>query len=226
MQRQLGANANGTMKLEFEDCIFDTSTRELIRGGKIVPIEPKMYILLEVLIRRRPAVVTNVELDEILWPNVYVERSSLTRLVSELRTVLGDSPRESRIIRTVYKTGYSFAANGVERGGATKRGSRLFLLWGDRTMHLDEGENILGRDAECTLVIDATTVSRRHARITVSHDAASIEDLESTNGTFVNKNPAKVPIALKDGDEVALGTAAMRFRKSDPSAPTERNEDL
>jgi DNA-binding winged helix-turn-helix (wHTH) protein len=213
------------MKLEFEDCVFDTASRELFRGGTIVPIEPKMYMLLEVLIQRRPAVVTNVELDEILWPNVYVERSSLTRLVSELRTVLGDSPRESRIIRTVYKSGYSFAGNAVERGGAIKRVSRLFLLWNDRTMHLDEGENILGRGEECTLVIDATTVSRRHARITVSRDAASIEDLESTNGTFVNKKPAKVPIALKDGDEVALGTSAMRFRKSDPSAPTERRVD-
>jgi DNA-binding winged helix-turn-helix (wHTH) protein len=214
------------MKLEFEDCIFDTVSRELFRGGKIVPIEPKMYMLLEVLIQRRPAVVTNVELDEILWPNVYVERSSLTRLVSELRSVLGDSPRESRMIRTVYKTGYSFAATVVKSGGTTKRVSKLFLLWNDRTMHLDEGENILGRGEECTLVIDATTVSRRHARITVSRGAASIEDLESTNGTFVNKKPAKVPTALKDGDEVALGTAAMRFRKSDPSAPTERNVDL
>jgi DNA-binding winged helix-turn-helix (wHTH) protein len=214
------------MKLEFEDCIFDTASRELFRGGKIVSIEPKMYMLLEILIQRRPAVVTNVELDEILWPNVYVERSSLTRLVSELRTVLGDSPRESRMIRTVYKTGYSFAATVMKGGGTTKRASKFFLLWNDRKIHLDEGENILGRGEECTLVIDATTVSRRHARITVSRGAASIEDLESTNGTFVNKKPAKVPIALKDGDEVALGTAAMRFCKSDPSAPTERNVDL
>jgi DNA-binding winged helix-turn-helix (wHTH) protein len=214
------------MKLEFEDCIFNTASRELFRGGTIVPIEPKMYVLLEVLIQRRPAVVTNVELDEILWPSVYVERSSLTRLVSELRSVLGDSPRESRIIRTVYKTGYSFAANVVESGGAIKRVSKLFLLWNDRMIHLDEGENILGRGEECTLVIDATTVSRRHARITVLRGAASIEDLESTNGTFVNKKPAKVPIALKDGDEVALGTAAMLFRKSDPSAQTERRVDL
>lgn len=213
------------MKLEFEDCVFDTASRELFRDGTVVPIEPKMYMLLEVLIQRRPAVVTNVELDEILWPDVYVERSSLTRLVSELRSVLGDSPRESRVIRTVYKTGYSFAANVVERGGATKRISKLSLLWNDRMMPLDEGENILGRGEECTLVIDATTVSRRHARITVSRGVASIEDLESTNGTFVNKKPAKVPIVLKDGDEVSLGTAGMRFHKSDPSAPTERRAD-
>jgi DNA-binding winged helix-turn-helix (wHTH) protein len=214
------------MKLEFEDCVFDTASRELFRGGTIVPIEPKMYMLLEVLIQRRPAVVTNVELDELLWPDVYVERSSLTRLVSELRSVFGDSPRESRIIRTVYKTGYSFAANVVERSGAIKRASKCFLLWNDRMMHLDEGENILGRGEECTLMIDATTVSRRHARITVSRGEASIEDLESTNGTFVNKKPANEPIALKDGDEVSLGTAGMRFRKSDPSAQTERRSDV
>ena len=216
----MGTNANGIMKLEFEDCIFNTASRQLLRGGIVVPIEPKMYLLLEVLIQRRPEVVTNVELDEILWPKAYVERSSLTRLVSELRTVLGDSPRDSRIIRTVYKSGYSFAAEVVETGA--KRLSKLFLLWNDSTMHLAEGENILGRSADCSLVVDATTVSRRHARITVARGAASIEDLESTNGTFVNKQPAKAPILLKDGDEVSLGTAALRFRKSDPSAPTER----
>jgi DNA-binding winged helix-turn-helix (wHTH) protein len=55
---------------------FRTTSRELFRGGKIVPIGPQRYMLLEVLIQRRPAVVTNVELDEILWPDVYVERSS------------------------------------------------------------------------------------------------------------------------------------------------------
>jgi len=213
------------MKLEFEDCIFDTASRQLLRGGSVVPLEPKMYVLLEILILRRPAVVTNVDLDEILWPNVYVERSSLTRLVSELRTLLGDSPRESRIIRTVYKTGYSFAASAAD-SGLIKRVSTLFLQWNDRVMHLDEGENILGRGAECTLMIDATTVSRRHARITVSDGTAGIEDLESTNGTFVNKKPAKAPIMLKDGDEVSLGTAAMRFRQIDPSAMTERKTVL
>ena len=64
------------------------------------------------------------------------------------RRPLGDSPRESRIIRTVYKTGYSFAANAVERGGAIKRVSKLFLLWDDRRMDLYDVENILGRDEE------------------------------------------------------------------------------
>lgn len=210
------------MEIKFEDCTFNTASRQLLRGGTAVPMEPKMYLLLEVLIRRRPAVVTNAELDEILWPKVYVARTSLTRLVSELRTLLGDSPRESRIIRTVYKTGYSFVARVAEAVPEINPLAGSYLQWNERVMHLREGENVLGRGAECTLVIDATTVSRRHARITVNRGVAKIEDLNSTNGTFVNRNAAKVPVVLKDGDEVCLGTAAVRFRVSDRSARTER----
>ena len=70
------------MRLRFADCILDLRARQLERQGGVVPLEPKMYELLEVLIKRRPAVVTNNELDELLWPRVYVERTSLTRLVS------------------------------------------------------------------------------------------------------------------------------------------------
>ena len=98
------------MRLKFGDCVLDLGARQLERGNDVVPLEPKMYELLEVLIKRRPAVVTNNELDELLWPEVYVARTSLTRLVSELRAVLGDAPRDSRIIRTAYKVGYAFCA--------------------------------------------------------------------------------------------------------------------
>src|SRR5215469_328268 len=99
------------MRLQFADCVLDLRARQLERQGQNVPLEPKMYELLEVLIKRRPAVVTNNELDELLWPQVYVARTSLTRLVSELRAVLGDTPRDSQIIRTVYKSGYAFCAD-------------------------------------------------------------------------------------------------------------------
>lgn len=215
------------MKLDFEDCSLDTAARQVVRGGTVVPMEPKMYLLLEVLIQRRPAVVRNDELDEILWPKVYVSRTSLTRLVSELRNMLGDSPRESRIIRTVYKTGYAFAASVTTAAVRAMRPTlAAFIEWNDRMMQLEEGENILGRGAECTLVIDARTVSRRHARIRVAGDVASIEDLNSTNGTFVNKQPAMAAVLLKDGDEVSLGRAAARFRMSDRCAPTELRTKL
>ena len=79
------------MRMRFGDYVLDLPARQLERQGKTVALEPKVYELLEVLITRRPAVVTNHELDELLWPQVYVARTSLTRLVSKLRTALGES---------------------------------------------------------------------------------------------------------------------------------------
>jgi DNA-binding winged helix-turn-helix (wHTH) protein len=208
------------MRLRFGEFVLDLRTRQLERAGKIVPLEPKMYALLEVLVKRRPAVVTNTELDELLWPQVYVERTSLTRLVSELRTVLGDTPRDSRIIRTVYKTGYAFCAEAISLPAANVAPAMIELVWKKQTMPLTDGEHIAGRDPECSLVIDATTVSRRHARITVLSGIATIEDLESTNGTHVNGTRVATPTQLAPGNEVALGSERLQVRTRLLSAVT------
>ncbi|MBV8740473.1 MAG: winged helix-turn-helix domain-containing protein, partial [Sinobacteraceae bacterium] len=104
-------------------------TRQLERQGKIVALEPKVYELLELLIKRRPAVVTNRELDELLWPQVFVARTSLTRLVSELRAALGDTPRDPRIIRTVYKAGYAFCAEVTSLSHASVAPAAIELIW-------------------------------------------------------------------------------------------------
>ena len=58
------------MRLTFADCVLDLRAQQLERKGKVVPLEPKVYELLEILITRRPAVVANNELDEFLWPRV------------------------------------------------------------------------------------------------------------------------------------------------------------
>jgi hypothetical protein len=180
-----------------------------------------MYELLEVLIQRRPAVIKNEELDELLWPKVYVARTSLTRLISELRSVLGDSPRDSQIIRTVYKIGYSFCATVRSPSSPNQRTlAAISLLWNDQLMPLDDGEHIAGRGAECSLVIDAATVSRRHARITVLSGTATIEDLDSTNGTHVNGMRISSPTRLAGGNKIALGTTVLLVKINDPSAPT------
>jgi len=179
-----------------------------------------MYELLEVLIKRRPAVVANTELDELLWPKVYVARTSLTRLVSELRSVLGDTPRDSRIIRTAYKTGYAFCAEVTRVSQARATAATIEVLWMRQSLPLPDGEHIAGRDAECSLLIDGTTVSRRHARIIVASGAASIEDLDSTNGTYVNGTRISAPTPLTAGDEFALGSEVVRVRFRSSSALT------
>jgi len=77
------------------------------------------------------------------------------------------------------------------------------------TVELNDGATI-GRAPGCDLVVDESTVSKHHARIRC--DAGpSIEDLDSTNGTYVNGRPADGPTALRRGDRIALGAAKIVF---------------
>ena len=207
------------MKLTFGDCVLDLRARQLKCGDKVVPLEPKMFELLAALITRSPAVVTNTELDELLWPQVYVARTSLTRLVSELRAALGDTARDARIIRTVYKTGYAFSA-AVTRMPEAAPPAVIELIWDKQVLPLTEGAHLAGRDADCSLTIDASTVSRRHARITVAAGAATVEDLGSTNGTRVNGTRISGPTRLGPGDELMLGSEVLRARSRQTSALT------
>jgi DNA-binding winged helix-turn-helix (wHTH) protein len=208
------------MRMKFADCILDLSARQLERQGKVVPLEPKVYELLEVLIKRRPSVVSNNELDELLWPQVYVARTSLTRLVSKLRTALGDTPNGSNVIRTAYKTGYAFCADVTSVPSAAIPAAALELVWRKQSLPLTEGVHMAGRDDACELVIDASTVSRHHARITVASGSAVIEDLGSTNGTHVNGTRISAATRLGIGDELSLGSEVLIVRRRVASALT------
>lgn len=208
------------MRMRFADCVLDLSARQLERQGDVVPLEPKVFELLEVLIRRRPAVVTNAELDELLWPQVYVARSSLTRLVSKLRAALADSPDGASVIRTAYKTGYAFCADVICVPSGAAPSASMELVWRKLSLPLSDGVHTTGRDDACALVIDASTVSRHHARITVISGAATIEDLGSTNGTHVNGTRISGPTPLRQGDEVFLGSESLVVRRRVASALT------
>jgi DNA-binding winged helix-turn-helix (wHTH) protein len=208
------------MRMTFADCVLNLSARQLERQGKIVPLEPKVYELLEALIKRRPAVVTNNELDELLWPQVYVARTSLTRLVSKLRAALGDTPHGSNVIRTAYKAGYAFCADVTCVPSAARPLATIELVWKKQSLPLSDGVHLAGRDDACAIVIDASTVSRHHARITVISGEVTIDDLESTNGTHVNGERISEPTRLGLGDELALGSEVLRVRRRVASALT------
>ena len=190
-----------------------------------MPLEPKVYELLETLIKRRPAVVTNNELDELLWPQVFVARTSLTRLASKLRAALGDSPRGSSVIRTAYKTGYAFCADVACGPSAAVPTAAIELVWKKQSLPVTDGVHLAGRDDACALVIDASTVSRHHARIMVISGTATIEDLESTNGTHVKGTRISGPTRLGFGDELALGSEVLQVRRRVASALTVKVDD-
>lgn len=75
---------------------------------------------------------------------------------------------------------------------------------------------VIGRDAQCDLVLQDGEVSGQHARITPSPDgSATVEDLETTNGTFVNQNELIGPARLDPGDELLLGVSVLQIRTTD-----------
>jgi predicted component of type VI protein secretion system len=75
---------------------------------------------------------------------------------------------------------------------------------------------VIGRDAQSDLVLEDGEVSGQHARITPSPDGtATVEDLESTNGTFVNQNELMGPAHLEPGDELLIGVSVIQLRTAD-----------
>lgn len=79
------------------------------------------------------------------------------------------------------------------------------LRIGHRRFVLGWGVNTIGREPSCAVCINDASVSRGHARITIDGDRATLEDLQSKNGTKVMGEPIKGPTVLNDGDEVEFG---------------------
>jgi hypothetical protein len=71
----------------------------------------------------------------------------------------------------------------------------------------------IGRAPGCDVTLTDPAVSRRHARILRRDDAWLIQDLGSTNGTFVNDEPV-TERALEDGDRITIGTSILEFRRA------------
>jgi DNA-binding winged helix-turn-helix (wHTH) protein len=213
----IGPPIGGLVRISFGEFTLDTESREFFRDGQAVHISPKAFLLLEVLLERRPAAVPKPVLKDRLWPSSHVSEASLASLVAELRFALADDAREPRFIRTVHTYGYAFCgttdAPPMAAAAPGQRDERTCrLVWRDREITLAEGENLLGRDRQAVVWIDSATVSRRHARIVVTDGEALIEDLGSRNGTSVGGKKIQGPVRLADGDHLRLGAATMTFR--------------
>ena len=201
---------------------FDSARRLLARQGTPVHLTRKAFLLLELLLRNRPAAVSKQDILDALWADCFVEEGSVASLVSELRNALG---REWRPwVRTVHGFGYAFCG---EAGDAPASGgpARFLLIERGpppRSIGLLDGATVIGRGLDCDVRVASKKVSRSHARIRLADRAAVIEDLGSRNGTYVRGARVAGPIALADGDDIRLGTVELVFRvAADPESETE-----
>ena len=203
--------------------VLDYDTRQILAEGDEIHLSPKAFELLAILLVNRPRAVSKAELQERLWPSTFVEETNLAGLVAEIRRALHDSASRPVFLRTVYRFGYRVVGEVVETSvarQASPSGATPCLVFENRHVVLMEGVNVIGRAPDATIQCDVTGVSRHHARILVSHGEATLEDLDSKNGTYLQHRRI-TSARLSDGDEIRLGKACLTFRIGPPLGATE-----
>ncbi|HEY4210601.1 MAG TPA: winged helix-turn-helix domain-containing protein [Steroidobacteraceae bacterium] len=206
-----------SLRVRFEGFELDSARLQLLRAGEPVHLTPKAFRLLAFLIEAAPRVVPKAELHSHLWPNGVVTDETLAGLVKEVRKALVDATRTPPLIRTAYRVGYAFCGS-LERLQSRARVLR-WLVIGRRRVELSDGENIIGRDPTAVARIDDATVSRRHARITVTDEGTQLEDLGSKNGTTRGGIPVDSGVRLASGDHLACGRVQITYCES-PQGPS------
>lgn len=109
--RQTVQAPNAPLCYEFGPFVLDTVQHALLKEGKPVPLTPKTYDTLLVLVQNSGRMLSKEELMKALWPDSFVEESNLTQQVSMIRKALGESPSQPRYIVTISGRGYRFTAD-------------------------------------------------------------------------------------------------------------------
>jgi hypothetical protein len=81
------------------------------------------------------------------------------------------------------------------------------------------GDYVIGREPECEVQVEVELVSRRHAQLTVNFDHVLVEDLGSSNGTFVNGKPVTEPTRLWPNQKIQIGAATIELRRVKSAPP-------
>jgi DNA-binding winged helix-turn-helix (wHTH) protein len=205
------------VQISFGPFTLDLDTRQLTRDGRERHLSPKAFELLVTLVQERPKALSKTALQQRLWPDTFVEEANLSNLIAEIRASLDDPAREPRYLRTAHRFGYAFSADVTVRHRSQGIEARAvcWIEWAGRRFPLRPGEHVVGRDPDVEVRLDAASVSRRHARLTVTAEGAILEDFDSKNGTWRAGDRLTAPIQLADGDEIRIGSQIVTFHLRD-----------
>ncbi len=95
---------------EFGEFRLDPFERRLLRGGRVIPLTPKAFETLCLLVENGGHLLEKNRLMEMLWADAFVEEGNLADNISKIRQALGDSRKEPKFIETVSGRGYRFIA--------------------------------------------------------------------------------------------------------------------
>jgi adenylate cyclase len=104
----------GVRMYVFDKFELDPGCAELRCSGEVVPVEPQVFQLLELLVSSRDRVVTRDEIFERIWGNRIVSDAALSSRIRDARKAIGDDGSSQRLIRTVQRRGLRFVGNAEE----------------------------------------------------------------------------------------------------------------
>jgi len=202
------------VKIRFGLFTLDLDARLLTREHREIHLAPKAFELLTALVLDRPKVLSKAALQKRLWPHTFVAEANLSNLIGEIREALRDRERTPRWIRTAHRVGYAFCGEAITLTAAhdvAPDQPSCWLEWGDRRFPLSSGEHIIGRDPDVEVRLDASTVSRRHAKLVITVERTMLEDFCSKNGTRRGGERVTSPVQLVDGDIIHIGSLLITF---------------
>jgi Tol biopolymer transport system component/DNA-binding winged helix-turn-helix (wHTH) protein len=177
---------------EFGPFRVDATKRLLLRANEIIPLTPKTFDTLLVLLRHSGQVLEKDELMKRLWPDSFVEEANLTQNVSVLRKALGESPHDHRYIVTVPGRGYRFVADVRE-------------LW-------DEGADIIIQERTRSSIL----IEEESETQSASGQQAPPKEISlPSNGTqrVVEVSPPAAPVSVKAGVGHLISASPRHHRK-------------
>lgn len=161
----------------FDGFELDTSLYELRLGGERIPVEPRALDILRHLISHRDRVVSKEELLDAVWGDRFVSEAAVTTALRTARMAIGDTGREQRLIRTVFRRGYQFVGRVVQTAVVDGPKARRDVSPPPRLparLAASSGLAFAGRERERTLLAAAwkdVLVSGRRRVVLVSGEA-------------------------------------------------------
>jgi Tol biopolymer transport system component/DNA-binding winged helix-turn-helix (wHTH) protein len=145
----------------FDGFTVDAARRLLLRNGQPVPVSPKAFDLLIVMVEAPGKVITKQELMERVWPDQFVEEGNLTVHMSALRKALGERKDEPRFIVTLPGRGYKFVAGVADTDDSVVIEQHTL----SRVVIEQEEGDEPGEETRKVLRFDPQTNTQREARV-------------------------------------------------------------